>query len=386
MKILFDHQIFTIQSYGGISRYFTQIILNLPNDWSYEIPVRYSDNEYLRKLSLISGHRKAYLAIDQLVPELDLTKKSILARFIRKINRVKYIESYNFNKNLTIKLLKKQDFDVFHPTYYDDYFLDFLGNKPFVLTIHDMIHELYPEMFNDQRITAKKAILAKKANHIIAVSENTKKDIVEILGIPDRKITVIHHATEFKNKDCICDFQTPEKYFLYVGERLNYKNFMFFVYAIRSMLKQNPSLNVICTGDVFNNNEIQFFKDLDVYDRFRSIKVTDEELMQLYKKAVALILPSYYEGFGIPILEAFAMGCPVVLSNTSSYPEVAGDAAIYFNPKNVKSIENSLRIAINNDGIRDSLKEKGLKRLSHFSWKESAIKTAEVYTNVVNQK
>lgn len=200
MKILFDHQIFTIQSYGGISRYFTQIILNLPNDWSYEIPVRYSDNEYLRKLSLISGHRKAYLAIDQLVPELDLTKKSILARFIRKINRVKYIESYNFNKNLTIKLLKKQDFDVFHPTYYDDYFLDFLGNKPFVLTIHDMIHELYPEMFNDQRITAKKAILAKKANHIIAVSENTKKDIVEILGIPDRKITVIHHAMNLRIK------------------------------------------------------------------------------------------------------------------------------------------------------------------------------------------
>ncbi len=115
----------------------------------------------------------------------------------KKINPQKYVDAETLNRKLTIEYLKKQDFDIFLPTYYDDYFLKYIGNKPFVITIHDMTHELFPEFYSsvdELDFVKTKASLAKKAAHIIAVSENTKKDIIEILGIKENKISVIYHA------------------------------------------------------------------------------------------------------------------------------------------------------------------------------------------------
>ena len=200
MKILFDDQVFTWQKFGGISRYFTQIISNFPAEINAEISIKYSDNEYLHNANIINGLENIYQPIDHFLFGIKLPGKRKLFKLLSEFNSQKYLECSFLNKKLSIEHLKNQDFDIFHPTYYDDYFLQYLGNKPFVLTIHDMIHEIYPEITNNPKISEQKASLAKCASHIIAVSERTKKDIIDILGVSPNKISVVYHANSLTNK------------------------------------------------------------------------------------------------------------------------------------------------------------------------------------------
>jgi glycosyltransferase involved in cell wall biosynthesis len=382
MRILYDHQVFSFQKYGGISRYFVQIISNLPDEFDFNVATRYSDNEYLKQLRLKQAVAGFYNPKDRFLPKLNFKGKGIIFKLLNKIINKEPIDCYNENRKLSIELLKQQDFDVFHPTYYDDYFLDYIGDKPFVLTIHDMTDEIYPEMAYDAKYSEMKAKLAQQAAHIIAVSENTKKDIIEILGIPESKISVVYHANSLQ-VDASSQAVLPGKYLLFVGARSEYKNFMFFVNAVLPLLLEQVDLYVVCTGKEFDNQEWLFLKNLGVLDRFILKSADDKELSQLYKDAVALVFPSYYEGFGIPILEAFTMGCPVVLSSSSCFPEIAGEAALYFDSKNVLSIRNAVSQLFDNE-TRLRLIQKGYERVSSFNWEASAIHTAEIYGRVIN--
>jgi glycosyltransferase involved in cell wall biosynthesis len=383
MKILYDHQIFTFQKYGGISRYFAQIISNLPTDIKADIGIKYSDNEYLKQTHIVNNLQRAYQPIDLFFPKFKFPFKRKIFKYIQRKNLLNYQTAYDQNKKITIELLKKQDFDVFHPTYYDDYFLEYIGEKPFVLTIHDMIYELYPEMLNDPPLSKMKANLAKKAAHIIAVSEKTKEDIIEIMGIPANKISVVYHANSLTKANSTNTF-FPNKYILFVGERTIYKNFMFFVRASLPLLKEWPDLHVVCVGRDFDFGENQLLKSLEIDNRFISKNVNDYELALIYKNAEALIFPSYYEGFGIPILEAFQAGCPVLLSNTSCFPEIAQDAALYFNPKSMDEIRSTINKVLNNEDLRKELIAKGYERSKAFSWEEAVNKTIKIYESVLN--
>lgn len=382
MKILYDHQIFSMQKYGGISRYFAQIMTNLPEEFQFEITAKYTNNEYIKGINLTNEFEKTYNSIDKFLPGINFRGKGRLFNYAKRLNNSKYIDWYEFNRNLSIEMLKKQDFDVFHPTYYDDYFLEYLGNKPFVLTIHDMIHELYPELLNDFGTSSRKARLASKADHIIAISENTKKDIIEILGIPETKISVVYHANSLVDVT-LEELQLPSNYILFVGERTIYKNFMFFVRAIYPILKADSKLFLVCTGNAFSTMELELLNGLGIIDQVITKNVNDSELAQVYKKAIVLIFPSYYEGFGIPILEAWAMKCPVVLSNTSCFPEIAGDAALYFNSKSVQSIRTIIEKIMCDTTTRESLIKKGTERSLDFSWKISTEQTANVYNKLI---
>jgi glycosyltransferase involved in cell wall biosynthesis len=382
MRILYDHQVFSFQKYGGISRYFVQIISNLPVKFEFNVSTRYSDNEYLKQLRLKQAVSGFYNPKDRFLPKLNFKGKGQIFKLLNKIINKEPIDCYNENRKLSIELLKQQDFDVFHPTYYDDYFLDYIGDKPFVLTIHDMTDEIYPEMAYDVKYSEMKAKLAQQAAHIIAVSENTKKDIIEILGIPESKISVVYHANSLQ-VDAPFQSGLPEKYLLFVGARSEYKNFMFFVNAVLPLLLEQVDLYIVCTGKEFNNQEELFLKNLGVLDRFILQSADDKELSQLYKNAVALVFPSYYEGFGIPILEAFTMGCPVVLSSSSCFPEIAGGAALYFEAKSVLSVRNAVAQVFDNE-IRLRLIQKGYERVSSFKWETSAVQTAGIYERVIN--
>jgi len=382
MKILYDHQIFTIQKYGGISRYFIQIISNLPPNVKAEIAIKYSNNEYLKNAELANNTNSLFQPIDKFLHGIKFPGKKRLFEYIRRNNPANYPDAYALNKDLTIELLKKQDFDIFHPTYYDDYFLDYIGEKPFVLTIHDMIHEIYPEMLNDPETVKRKSILAQRAAHIIAVSENTKKDIIEILKVPESKISVIYHANSL-NEETLTKLDLPEKYLLFVGERWSYKNFVFFINSIAQLLKENRDIYVICTGRNFDSNEKKHFLFLDIEGQIKSMSVSDEGLIYLYQNAIAFIFPSYYEGFGIPILEAFTMSCPVILSQNSCFPEIARDAALYFNPKIGSSINDAINEIISNSQLRNLLIQKGKEHGKTFSWKSSASKTVFVYEKIL---
>ncbi|MCK4919697.1 MAG: glycosyltransferase family 4 protein [Bacteroidales bacterium] len=390
MKILYDYQIFEHQSFGGISRYFSEIIDHLPSNIKTDIAIKFSDNVYLKKTKLVSEIKKLYDPRVDFLKGIEFKGKGRLFNIVKKYNPQKYREANFLNQKYTIESLRQQIFDVFHPTYYDNYFLKYLGNKPFVLTVHDMNHELFPEFYASQielDFVKTKALLMEKAAHLIAVSENTKKDIIEILGINKEKISVIYHAVSLPNTVDIKKIQLPDKYLLYVGDRAaEYKNFKFMIRALTPILNEDSELKIICTGKEFDYKEINLFKSLGVVNQLISIFVDDHNLNHLYNCALAFIFPSYYEGFGLPILEAFKNECPVLLSSSSCFPEIAGDAAIFFEAKSMQSIRKIVRSIDENEGLRKELIKKGNKRLQHFSWEKAANQTAEIYQKVLKSE
>lgn len=367
MKVLYDHQTFTNQIYGGISRYFFELIKHFKNDneIEYKLSLKYSNNYYLKELN-------------------HLPYKTFFENYSFK---GKYRLLNILNEKVSKEYISKGDYDIFHPTYYDPYFLDFLNGKPFVLTIHDMIHEIFPEIFSlKDKTSERKKLLAQRASKIIAVSENTKRDLMKILGIDEGKIEVIYHANSLKiSKDVkAINIKIPEKYILFIGSRRGYKNFDLFIDAVSPLINEDNELNIVCAGGGdFNKIEIEKFRSLKIRDKLFYFSGSDSILDCLYQKAIAFVFPSLYEGFGIPVLESFACGCPVIVSNTSSLSEVAEEAAIYFDPTDKLSILNSIQKVINNDILRKQLINKGIERVKEFSWEKTVDKTKKIYEGVL---
>jgi len=384
MKVLYDHQIFEHQRIGGISRYFSEIIRNLTNDVEADVSIQYSFNEYLKNLPIPFQWKDQLLSYADFLPGHNFKGKKRLFDFLQKKYPKQYPNLPDLNKESTIKKLMTGDFDIFHPTFFSDYFLEYIGNKPYVLTVHDMIIELYPEFINSPLFVKRKKRLVENAAHIIAVSENTKNDIINVFGTTSEKISVVYHASSLQETDEKPQ-NLPLKYILYIGDRrLGYKNFAFFINTVQSILLNHKDLYIVCTGDEFTTDEIEFFKILGISNQIKRFFVSDNELFGLYQNAEMFIYPSYYEGFGIPILEAFQAECPVILANSSCFPEVAGDAGIYFDPKSPQSLIKSIQDVLYGEKKRKIAIEKGKERLKLFSWENSARQTVEIYNKVLS--
>lgn len=388
MKILYDHQIFEQQKFGGISRYFCEIMEGLSQDGHAKVDVSlmYSKNEYLRKSIFAHKANDDPGAYENFMPGRDFKGKWNLYSARNKIK--KPIETDAVNKSLSIEALKKKDFDVFHPTYYDDYFLPYMGEKPFVLTVYDMIHEIYPECFSlADKVSEQKRGLAKMAHKIVAISECTKKDLVRFFGVSPDKIAVTHLATSmpaFAGEATTSPLVAalPERYILFVGARTIYKNFYFFINSMRALMEADPTLHVFCTGGPFHKNEKIFFETHGIADRVHQHAASDTELALLYQRALAFVFPSLYEGFGIPVLEAFSNACPAVLAHAGSLPEIAGDAAVYFEPKDAQSVHAAMSEVLYQPGRRAELIALGQQRQQQFSWRRTCEETEAVYRSL----
>jgi glycosyltransferase involved in cell wall biosynthesis len=149
--------------------------------------------------------------------------------------------------------------------------------------------------------------------------------------------------------------------------------------AIAKVLKSNNLLLVCAGGKPFTVEERQFIDSLNLSDYVKHETINDLTLAELYRNAIAFIFPSLYEGFGIPILEAFSCDCPCIISNTSSLPEVAGDAAVYFNPSDQASIRESVEKMVDDPTLRSKLATRGKKRLEQFSWAKMTQETLNLY-------
>ena len=390
MKILFDHQIFELQKFGGISRYFFELLNHYSKTHTvqWELPIRYSDNEYLTALEKLSPvYPKPGDPFEQFLPNIAFKGKRKLYEYTKGFLKPNVDFSYaETNKQLVIEKLKKGDFDVFHPTYYDPYFLEFIGTKPYVLTVYDLIHEVFPEYSLGDTNLKNKELLAN-ASKIIAISESTKRDLINILGIDENKIEITYLANSLKANSSAAEPNftppLPNKYILFVGNRSLYKNFYFFAQIFASIKNEFPDFEIVCTGSKFTDKEEIFLEKLGIKHRVKQYYVNDNELCRLYSKAHAFIYPSLYEGFGIPVLEAFSMLCPVLASSSSSLIEVGGDAAIYFDPKNAKSLSSALRLIMDDGLLRTTLIEKGQKQLAKFSWPKTASLTMEIYKSII---
>ena len=366
MNILYDHQIFTTQNYGGISRYFYELVKAFEDLGTIQTQTSLlvSNNHYISDKKLIHHYN--------FMPHKEFRGKQRLMMLINKI--------------ASIQKLKQQNFDIFHPTYYDPYFLDYIGNKPFVLTVYDMIHEKFSDMFSPTDKTSQyKKLLVEKATRIIAISESTKKDLIELFGTDASKIEVIYlgnsmFPTDVENKY----IDVPRKYILFVGSRGGYKNFERFINSIFQILNNDKNLFVICAGGgKFNKQELENFSSLNITEQIKQYNLDDDTLANFYQNAQLFVFPSLYEGFGIPILEAFACNCPLVCSDTSSLSEIASDAAYYFNPYSEESIKNAILKILENHNIQEELKKQGILRLKQFSWEKTAIETNKVYESIV---
>jgi glycosyltransferase involved in cell wall biosynthesis len=392
MKILYDHQIFTLQKYGGISRYFCDLMTQFSKDptMDYSLALRFTFNEHLLELPQLDpyGSDKSRLYANANFHSLmkNATRGKVLQRLITEV-------LLPLNRKESERLLKKQEFDLVHPTYYDPYFLKYIQKKPYVITVHDMIHEMFPDSFpgGDPISSWKKQVL-ENADGIITVSESTKSDIVRFFPIDPDRIDVIYHGNPFEDttnpKQYTAHSTTPipeKPSILFVGNRSGYKNFDFFIHAAATTLHKDNDLQVFCAGGgPFTLRENEILKNLQIQDRVHQVQPDDLLIKNLYTHARAFIFPSLYEGFGLPVLEAFSCGCPALLCNSSSLPEIGGDAALYFDPLDPVSFSNALERLLTDETLRTLLIDRGHERLKQFSWEKTAKATKKVYENQVN--
>ena len=382
MKILYDYQAFTYQKWGGVSKSFCELICHRPEGTEYQISIVESDNCHLLASHLVEH-------VDSISRDLASFHKnhSFLGRekifnLLGETGLLHTAESAN--KRESIKALKKGGFDVFHPTFFDNYFLSYLDGKPFVLTVHDLMPELFGWYKKDPQIKNKPE-LCEKAAAIIAVSENTKRDLCRFYHVPEDKIHVVYHGAP-STLSSYGEKMIEDPYFLYVGGRNAYKNWKQTIKDFFIFHKNRPEVKMIFTGGGFNREEQLFLEELNITNSVRALFVTESQMGNLYKNAIAFVFPSLYEGFGMPILEAFANECPVLLNNKSCFPEIGGNAALYFE-SNSDGCSNLPEIMEEIYSLkaeeRRKLIEKGLFRLKHFSWKKSSEMLFDIYKNVM---
>lgn len=250
-----------------------------------------------------------------------------------------------------------------------------------IITIHDLCFKLYPEFFSRKFTTLYNFLvprLARRARHIITVSQHSKSDICEHFLIPPEKVTIAGNAVNFEDAGSNQTSPYPEPYILAVGALEPRKNIPNLIAAFRKLPERNLRLVIVGKNDlhVFRQTQERLCNSGATEDK-RVIftgYLDDHKLTTLYRHAIGFCYPSFYEGFGLPPLEAQAQGCPVIVSRRASLPEVFGDSALYCDPENIDNIAHMLQILIDDQDLRERLKLAGLKNCRRFSWRQSTEK------------
>ncbi|QQG49801.1 MAG: glycosyltransferase family 4 protein [Candidatus Berkelbacteria bacterium] len=295
------------------------------------------------------------------------------------------------------KILNEQHFDLVHFANFNHPI--FYGGK-FVVTIHDLIMHVFPTGAQKDswlRRAAYRKVMndCKRAETIIVPSLSTKKDLVNMLNFPAAKIVVTPEGSEEKFKVATpsaiaavkAKLNLPERYILFVSRWERYKGLPALLEAFETITQESSDVGLVITGKPDKQNpEIAALVKTKQSMGQRIVApgfVPDDDLPALYSGAVAYVHPSWYEGFGLMILEAFSAGAPVVTSNTSSLPEVVGDAGLLVDPKKPAEIAAAVRRILSDPKFAADLRQKGLARAKEFSWAKMAAETLEIYKKVL---
>lgn len=330
-------------------------------------------------------------------------RKKLHGRFVNnplKLSICK-IMSYGIYRRLWHKVPIRYN-SLFNPadiTVFFDYIVPPRISGKVITVIHDLTFLRFPDTMNFRtlkRIRKDIQYSVDRADKIITVSEFSRKEMIDLLGIPSSKIEIVKCApTQIPVQSSIsfCDLpevllSNYEDYILFVGTVEPRKNLSILIEAF-DILKSSyklPHKLVIAGGKGWNNRS--FFSEVEMAkyksDIILTGYVSDKEKWALYKHASIFVFPSVYEGFGIPPLEAMAMGCPVACSNTASLPEVVGDAALLFNPYNSNEIVHCIESLISDTPLRSKKIAMGYNRVKAFSWDESAQKIMEIITHMLD--
>ena len=358
MKVFFDYTIFTLQRFGGISNYIINLAKNFSEQVDPSIISLFYKNHYLKNSSLAD---KLFF----------YDRVGFLIKYINKANKMYF--DYQ---------LKNKKPDITHLTYFNEQNF-YTSRSKTVITEYDLIKEkFYSEKYKDQ-IKYKK-ILFKKIDQIICISNNTKKDLQQEYSIDASKISVVHLGVN-KDKSFRERFLNIRPFILYVGSRQRYKNFTNAIKAYARSSKLKSNFDFVCFGGGnFLKTEEDLFRNLSIDRRRIHYFEGDElDLNYFYHKARIFLFPSLYEGFGLPLLEAMNMECPVICSDTSCFPEVVNNAAILFDPTDIESLEFKIEKLIYNDQLLLDLKKKGNENLEKYSWKKCASETEQLYKKII---
>ncbi len=359
MKVFYDHQVFSWQKAGGVSRYFIELMKRMPADIECALPPMLSENIYLREIGAAG------------IRSWDIANFRVRKKLYETFNRLR-----------SSAVIARGDFGVFHPTYYSPYFLRRL-KCPYIITVHDFIHEKFPRYFTDaHKVIADKRKTVMNAHRIIAISEHTRRDLVDIYGISSGNVTVIHHGASPLLPVITPVPEAGDRFILFVGDRTKYKNFNTLAEAFPLLLREDPDLRLVCAGKPFSTAEKAFLDRLGVYGRSMALFASDAQLAWLYAHTSCFVFPSFYEGFGLPILEAWSAGAPVAVSRASCFPEIAGEAAVYFDPADPQSLAKAVTGVITNPLERTRLRELSDARVKLFTWQDTAARTADVYRSL----
>jgi glycosyltransferase involved in cell wall biosynthesis len=353
MRVRFDEQIFSLQVRGGISRYFTELIRLFRNDRELGVQPSggslWTANQHLlesglgRRLPTRAGRHRSVLQVANRLRRDPVTP------------------------------------DVVHHTYYVDGFLKITGSMTRVVTVYDMIPELFPELFRGSNPHLAKKTFVEQADLILCISEATRRDLVQVYGKPSAPVVVtplgVHQNFRPGTRPLI---SLPQQYVLFVGNRSAYKDFAVLVEAFAGLRDANLSL-VAVGGPGFDDDEVRLFERLELANRVQHCLLDDADLARAYANALCFVFPSRHEGFGLPTLEAMSSGCPTVLCDSSSHPEVGGDAAAYFPPGDVEALRRTLGEIVADGRLRSQMVCAGLDQARRFSWERTARLTSEAY-------
>jgi glycosyltransferase involved in cell wall biosynthesis len=281
--------------------------------------------------------------------------------------------------------------DVFHSP---DFIPPLRARGPFVITIHDLAFLIYPHFLTKEgaRYYSQIDRALQRADGVIAVSESTKHDLIRMLGTSEDKISVIYEAADpmFRPMDRVAAlsyvqalYDLPDEFILFVGTIEPRKNIAGLLRAYRRLrddYKLTPGLVLVGAPGWLYDDVYAQVKSLDLkpYCFFLG-RVSGDDLLHFYNAARCLVLPAFYEGFGLPPLEAMACGTPVIVSNVSSLPEVVGDAALLIDPQHDEEITVALWRMFTDSALWDELQAKGLQRAAAFSWQRAAEQTMTLY-------
>lgn len=364
MKLIIDNIIFYWQRSGGISVVWNEIISrflkeqnngSIPMDGGKSLELGFIDYDN----SIENKFRKNLKIPVELIKNIISHKGMIVKRYLS--------QSFKCNEKF-----------IFHSSYYRTCCNK---NAVNVITVHDFTYELFEHGLKKyiHSITKNRAI--RKADYIICISENTKRDLLELVdGVDENKIFVIYNGVADTYRLLENDLRYKKEdlpYLVFVGGRNGYKNFKL---AVKVAQQSNMQLKIV--GKKLSADEKEYVKDIlkDNYDDLGF--VSDEELNSLYNKAFALIYPSSYEGFGLPVIEAQRAGCPVLALDKSSIPEVIGNKNVLVKDEKVQSFIEKIDMLKNMD-FRKQVIADGIENSSRFSWDNTYKGYIDIYKRII---
>lgn len=342
----------------------------------------------LRYFSKVANKENSFVVYLKDHPSLELPEENAYYKY--KVINGTFLWSQIY---LPIYLSTHREIDIyFSPAHY----LPSFCPVPQVVTIHDLAYQYFPNDFTKKdlwqlRNWTKSSV--KKATKIIAVSKTTKKDIIKNYDVDEADVTVVYNGYEKQfnklkndNLNLIEKFKLKnKKYILFVGTIQPRKNLEILIEAFDKLVQTNNDFTLVIVGkkgwlyeSIFEKVKILKLEDKVIF----TDHVTDEELVRYYQNAFCFVLPSLYEGFGIPVLEAMSYGCPTIISMNSSLPEIGGDASLYFDPKSSDDLMKKIITLQTNKELGKELIIKGKNRVKDFSWDKCGKETLEVIMKI----